>query len=114
MPSAVEQLTFKAKAGVDISALIAASDAAGAAVQLQDGFVSRQLYIDPDTDEVVVLVHWRDLDAAKAATIAVMSHPHAQPFFQMIDEATMVMKHYIAVGAAVDVSSPVASPKKGF
>lgn len=63
----------------------------------QSGFLKRELG-RTETGEWIDVVYWETAqDANKAAELAMQSE-HCAPYFQMINESTMVMNHYAVMG----------------
>jgi hypothetical protein len=92
MPTIAEIVTFTLIAGADPAAFLEAARATDPLVQAQPGFVARQLSQGPDgrwTDYVL----WQDIEAAHAASQAVMQDAGFGAFAAMIDAGAMQMRH---------------------
>ena len=90
---AIELVLFRTKPGISVEALIEAAAKVNTFVQAQPGFVQRNLAVNEE-GQWTDIVYWTDMAAAHQAAEAALSSPICQPFFGMIDEATMKMHHF--------------------
>ena len=88
----IETVTFRALSGHDPQEVAVASDALTPFLARQKGFVSRRLSMG---DDGVWLDHvqWTDMEAAQAASKALMSAPEAGAFMALIDMDSVTMRH---------------------
>lgn len=93
-PNAVtEVVLFKTKQDVDFTKMQTVAKQLDAVLANLDGFIDRELAYDGH-GQWIDIVHWRDRDAALAASRAVLAIPACQPFFALIDERTVNMMHF--------------------
>ncbi len=92
MSGIAEIVTFTLIAGSDPVAFLEAAKGTDVFVQSQAGFVRRHLSQNENgmwTDYVL----WTDMDAAKTAAAAAMTHPSFEPLVVMIDMDSFSMRH---------------------
>lgn len=93
-PNAVtEVVLFKAKRDVNFTQMQTVAKQLDAVLAKLDGFIERELAYDGQ-GQWIDIVHWRDRDAAIAASRTVLTIPACQPFFALIDEDTINMTHF--------------------
>ena len=87
-----EIVTFRLTEGADASAFAQAAGGMSPFLRSTGAVLSRTLSVDEDglwTDYIV----WTSMQEAKAAAAEVMKEPGAAPFMQMIDPASVNMRH---------------------
>lgn len=87
-----EIVTFRLVAGSDITAFAQAADGMSPYLKATGSVLSRTLSVD-DTGLWTDHITWTSMAAAKAAAAEIMQEPDAAPFMQMIDPATVEMRH---------------------
>lgn len=94
MQAAIELVLFTAKPGVGTERMIAAARQAETRIRELPGFVSRS-FGHAEGGRYVDIVHWTDLDSARAAAEVVMACPVCAGFFALIDERELQMQHFV-------------------
>lgn len=92
----VVQVSFKAEVALEQQA--EAMDTLNSVVSQFDGFVSRQYFYDEDNQRWLDLIHWSDLELAKAASKTVMQNSQATAVFVLMDEKNTQLSYYKRVG----------------
>lgn len=87
-----EIVTFRLVDGADAEAFATAANGMTPFLDSTGAVLSRTLSVDEDglwTDYIT----WASMSAAKSAAAEIMQHQEAAPFMQMIDPATVDMRH---------------------
>jgi len=92
MPSVVEIVLFRLKAGSDTAAFLQAAQATFELLTSFKGYIDRELSASDDGQWVDV-VHWATMTDAQQAAGHIMNHAAGQAFGQFIDPDTMAMYH---------------------
>lgn len=81
----VEVVVFKAKNGVSDDAILSSAKGMLSTLKSWDGFISREL-INTGNQKWIDVVHWRDLESAKAAQHKAMESDSCLLFFSFLEE----------------------------
>ena len=88
----IEVVLFKTKEGVSKENFTKAAAAVNPVMENLDGYLGRNLAVDPDGNWVD-MVYWTDLLAAEHAAEVVMKSESCQRFIGMIDDSSMKFMH---------------------
>ena len=91
---ALEVVAVKLKPGADMDAFRKNDAAVAVLVSKQPGFISRETGAGPE-GEWFVIVHWASLKDAENAAGVFMQSEQAKASMSMIDQNSMLFKHYV-------------------
>jgi heme-degrading monooxygenase HmoA len=81
----IEVVVFKAKNGVSEKSILNSAEGMLSTLKSWDGFISREL-INAGNQKWIDVVHWRDLESAKAAQHKAMESDSCLLFFSFLEE----------------------------
>ena len=89
----IEMVLFNVKEGIEIELAQKELSKVNDFLTEQDGFISRKLSLSDD-GQFLDIVFWEDMNTAMAAANKIMQSPDAMKSFSIIDQKTMLFKHF--------------------
>lgn len=105
----VEIVTFKLTASATEAQLLATHEGIEAFLLQQDGFLYRSLSKDPENEQWLDIVYWRDISCAKAASDALMQDPEGMKMIALCDMDSVTMKHLPVLSEVMSTQVETAS-----
>ena len=92
MTTTLELVSYRLKDNISKDQLAATHDDVNQFLQQQEGFMYRSCSED-DSGLIYDIVYWQNMETAKAAGEAFMTHPAGQSLVVLCDESSLTMNH---------------------